>query len=96
MKTIIYLILLVIAYFVVIKPIFNWIKPQSWQGNFYPNGDTLVDMTSPVFATKDQCLEWATNLKNQRNNPNDDFECGLNCRREPGRLVSTCEETTDH
>lgn len=71
------------------------IKPSYWQGSYYPNGDTLIDLSSPVFRTKEQCLEWALQLKRERNNPNDDFECGKNCIREKGRLVSICDETTD-
>lgn len=39
------------------------IKPSYWQGSYYPNGDTLIDLSSPVFRTKEQCLEWALQLK---------------------------------
>lgn len=86
---------IVILYFL-IKIVYNQFKPQNWQGFYYPNGDTLVDMPSPVFSTKEQCLDWILNIKSKRDNPSDDYECGLNCRREPGRLVSVCEQTVDN
>lgn len=96
MKNIIVILIFLFVIFKILIWLSNEIKPNYWQGFYYPNGNTTVDIASPLFSTKAQCLEWAMNLKNSRNNLNDDFECGLNCIRKQGRLVSVCEETTDN
>lgn len=69
---------------------------DTWQGFYYPNGCLSCEsdyIFSPIFKEKQQCLDWANNLKNKRNNSSDDFECGLNCKQKDG--FNVCKETTD-
>ena len=91
------IVIIVICGYLLLKLIVSSAQPDTWQGFYYPDGDTLVDYPSPIFTTKEQCLNWAYSIKKQRGgNPSDDFECGLNCKREPGRIVSLCEKTVDY
>jgi len=76
------------------------IYKETWQGFYYPDGClTCTDkyIYSSQFNDRASCLAWATNLKQQRNNPSDDFECGKNCKvpDSPDGLY-ICEETVDY
>ena len=73
---------------------------ETWQGFYYPDGClscTEQYIFSPRFDAHDSCIAWATDLKAQRNNPSDDFECGKNCKA-PDRLGGpyVCKETVDY
>lgn len=73
---------------------------ETWQGFYYPDGCLICEdqyIYSPRFDDRASCLAWATNLKSQRNNPSDTFECGKNCKApdHPGGLY-VCEETVDY
>lgn len=80
--------------------IYSFLQKETWQGFYYPNGClTCTDqyIYSPQYNDRASCLSWATSLKQQRNNSNDEFECGKNCKTpdEPGGLY-VCEETVDY
>lgn len=69
---------------------------EKWQGFYYPDGCLVCEdqyIYSPVYSTKENCLNWATTLRAERNNPADLFECGKNCKDKDGFQV--CEETID-
>lgn len=73
---------------------------ETWLGFYYPDGDLVSQdkyIYSPQFDDRASCLAWATNLQQQRKNPNDDFECGKNCKTPDyaGGLY-VCEETVDY
>lgn len=79
---------------------FFWGGKETWLGFYYPDGClTCTDkyIFSPQFDDRASCLAWATNLKQQRNNPSDDFECGKNCKvpDSPDGLY-VCDETVDY
>lgn len=72
-------------------------KSNTWLGFYYPNG--CLECTddyiySERFTDSEACLAWAASLKRERGNPNDQYECGLNCESDDG-LMYTCEETID-
>lgn len=69
---------------------------QTWQGVYYPNGCLVCDedyIFSPIFESKEECLNWAKNIQFRRNNESDLYECGKNCKWKEGFMV--CEETID-
>jgi hypothetical protein len=71
---------------------------DSWLGFYYPNGCLTCTedyIFSPQFDSKQQCFDWANNLKRSRNNSSDDFECGSNCK-EVGYKAYRCDETVDY
>lgn len=67
---------------------------------YYPNGCLTCQsdyIYSPVFDNRVDCLSWATNLKAERNNPSDTFECGKNCKEpETKDDLYVCDETVDY
>jgi hypothetical protein len=80
----------------VIGAIFLIKSKNTWQGFYYPDGCLSCAskyIYSPIFETKEQCFNWANSLKTSRNNTEDLFECGLNCKNKNGSNV--CEETVD-
>jgi len=69
---------------------------ETWQGVYYPNGCLACDedyIFSPVFKTKEECLNWANRIKTRRNNESDLYECGKNCKWKDELMV--CKETID-
>lgn len=71
-------------------------KKEKWNGVYYPNGCLVCEneyIFSPTYNTKEDCLNWATTIRAQRNNPDDLFECGKNCKWKDGLQV--CKETID-
>jgi len=85
--------------------IFFWIgsilfTPTTWAGTYYPNGCLACSndyIFSPEYSTKEECLESALSLYRLRNNPNDEYECGKNCRPlENAYRVYICDETVDY
>ncbi|MEK7115096.1 MAG: hypothetical protein AAB847_01940 [Patescibacteria group bacterium] len=79
---------------------FFWYKKETWQGFYYPDGCLVCEdkyIYSPQFQDRASCLAWATNLKSQRNNSDDAYECGKNCKApdHPGGLY-VCDETVDY
>ncbi len=92
MKNLIYILILL---FVIILIGANCGKDE-WQGFYYPNGCLVCEddyIFSPVFDSKEECLNWATNKKMLRNNNDDLYECGKNCEKKGEFFV--CEETID-
>lgn len=72
-------------------------KHNTWQGFYYPDGCLSCSdqyVYSPIYHKKDQCLAWARDLQESRNNPSDRFECGHNCRGDKSSLL-ICKETID-
>ncbi len=69
----------------------------TWQGVYYPNGCLLCEddyIFSRVYSTSEECLNWAKVKFNSRNNPNDLYECGKNCKTDDYGLM-ICDETID-
>lgn len=75
-------------------------RKDTWTGFYYPNGClTCQDeyIFSPTFHNRTDCLAWATNLKQQRNNSDDKYECGKNCKApQTSTGLYVCEETVDY
>lgn len=94
-KTLIVILLLSSIYMLATKEE----KEETWQGVYYPNGCLVCEedyIFSPLLSTQSLCLRWAEKLKANRNNVNDSFECGKNCKpfkHEHDFLV--CEETVN-
>lgn len=86
------IILAVAAYFI--------FKKDTWTGFYYPNGCLTCQndyIYSPKYDNRTDCLAWATNLKRQRNNPDDKYECGKNCKApETSSGLYVCKETVDY
>lgn len=81
---------------IIIGAIWFFSSRDTWKGFYYPDGClscTEKYIFSPEFETKEQCFDWADEIKISRNNPNDLFECGLNCEDKGG--FNVCEETVD-
>ena len=75
---------------------YSLIFKETWQGVYYPNGCLVCEdeyIFSPIFKTKEECLDWVREKKMTRNNENDLYECGKNCDWESGLII--CEETVD-
>ncbi|MCF7845928.1 MAG: membrane lipoprotein lipid attachment site-containing protein [Candidatus Peribacteraceae bacterium] len=72
---------------------------NTYQGFYYPNGCLVCEedwILSPVFETREECILWIEEIENKRQNPNDDFECGKNCRANPELdTIQICDETFD-
>lgn len=72
-------------------------KEDSWTGYYYPDGCLGCEESyifSPTsYDTQEACLAWAQNLKQSRNNKEDLYECGLNCKKKDG--FNVCKETVD-
>lgn len=69
---------------------------ENWQGVYYPDGCLICEddyIFSPVFSSKQECLNWALSKKTLRNNQSDLYECGKNCEWEDKLMI--CEETVD-
>ena len=77
-----------------------WGSDETWLGFYYPDGClncTDQYIFSPEFDNRASCFSWATNLRQKRNNPNDTFECGKNCKTPDGPDgFYVCEETVDY
>jgi hypothetical protein len=72
-------------------------KKDKWLGFYYPDGCLGCSedyIYSPEFKTKEQCFDWAHTLKKARNNSNDLFECGKNCKLQNSGMY-ICKETVD-
>ncbi len=93
-------ILSVLAIIILIIIAYKFFTKETWLGFYYPNGCLTCQedyIYSPTFNDRASCLSWATTLKQQRNNPNDTFECGKNCKvpdTKDGFYV--CKETVDY
>lgn len=79
---------------------FFWSQKETWQGFYYPDGCLVCEdkyIYSPQFQDRASCLAWATNLKFQRGNSDDTYECGKNCKapKHEGDLY-ICKETVDY
>ena len=77
---------------------YNLFFKESWQGFYYPNGCLVCEdsyIFSPIFSSKEECLDWADKLLMKRNNPNDLYECGKNCKWKEEFNGYLCEETID-
>lgn len=90
----------IIAFFIVIAVIYfgyNLIfKKDNYNGFFYPDGCLTCEdnyIFSPTFNSAEECIDWAEGLKTDRNNPDDMWECGKNCKWKDG--FNVCEETFD-
>lgn len=86
----------VILFIILIVPLIGaGCKKDVWQGFYYPDGCLTCTenyIFSPTFVTLDECRDWADSTKRKLgNNPNDDYECGLNCKKQ-GEF-SICKET---
>jgi len=67
---------------------------NNWQGVYYPDGCLTCEdkyIFSPVFNNYDECQRWAINIYNSRDNTNDQYECGKNCKHKDGLQI--CDET---
>ncbi len=86
------IILIIVAY--------NYFKKDTWLGFYYPNGCLTCQedyIYSQTFNDRASCLSWATNLKQERDNPNDTFECGKNCKAPDTKNgLYVCKETFDY
>jgi len=97
MKKIICIIILISIIIIGILLVVDYFKNE-WQGFYYPNGCLACKddyIFSPVYDTKEECLDWATQKKISRNNNNDLYECGKNCKLDSGLDLYVCDETTD-
>ncbi len=61
------------------------LRKDTWMGFYYKGGNYFDTKYSPVFSTKEGCIEWAEELRNS--NPKDKavspghlYECGKNCK----------------
>ncbi|GAB0175334.1 MAG: hypothetical protein HHAS10_12130 [Candidatus Altimarinota bacterium] len=83
----------------------NWdriksLQSETWQGFFYPRGCLWCQseyIYSRPYKSREECLAWGSQLKAQRNIPEDKFECGKNCKppnTKDGLYV--CESTVDY
>ena len=87
----------IIILIVIIFAVYFFIKQDKWLWFYYPGGCLGCSenyIYSPEFKTKDECFDWAYTLKDKRNNPDDLFECGRNCKTEDG-IGYVCQETVD-
>lgn len=70
---------------------------QKWEGFYYPNGCLSCEedyIYSPIFSSLDDCRDWADSIRQSRgDNPTDQYECGLNCKKKDG--FNVCKETTE-
>lgn len=64
----------------------------TWMGFYYPKGDYYNEVISPVFSTKDECLNWAYS---QVTYDTDEYECGKNCRLSESGIIYYCDETVE-
>jgi len=91
MKNFIIIILVVVAGYFILN------QKERWLGFYYPDGCLGCSenyIYSPKFETREQCFDWADALKIERDNPNDLFECGKNCKEQDSGMY-ICEETVD-
>ena len=82
---------------VIVLIIIAFSKKESWLGFYYPNGCLSCEsdyIFSPEFDSKEQCFAWANDIKRRRDNPEDLFECGLNCKKDDYGMY-ICKETVD-
>lgn len=67
---------------------------QEWTGFYYPDKNNLGDTSQLVvqagFKNVENCRDWAEQI--MENNPNADYECGLNCEQTEYKTY-TCKET---
>ena len=79
---------------------FFWGRKETWLGFYYPDGCLTCQekyIYSPEFENRASCLAWATDLKSKRNNPEDTFECGKNCKApDNSDGLYVCDETVDY
>lgn len=72
---------------------------NTWQAFYYPNGCLVCEedyIFSPIFKSKEECFDWAEDVKARRGNENDLYECGKNCKKsEKYGGLYICEETVD-
>lgn len=76
---------------------YNLFFKETWQGFYYPNGCLVCEddyIFSPIFNNQEECMNWGIEKRISRNNPNDTFECGLNCKKEGAFFI--CKETIDY
>ncbi len=73
---------------------------ETWQGFYYPDGCLVCQenyIYSPTFNDRASCLAWASDLKAERNNPSDTYECGKNCKAPDTKdALYVCDETVDY
>ena len=91
---------IIIIILLIVGIYFLWDRKETWLGFYYPDGCLTCKekyIFSPEFKDRASCLSWTTNLKAQRNNSADLFECGKNCKvpDSPDGLY-ICEETVDY
>ncbi len=87
---------IIIVILIIIAGYFIFFNKETWQGVYYPNGCLVCDedyIFSPVFETKEGCLNWAEGIQARRSNESDLYECGKNCKWKDGLMV--CKETID-
>jgi len=96
-KKLLYVVIIIV---ILIAGYYLFFNKETWLGFYYPDGCMTCQeqyIFSPQFDDRASCLAWATNLKAQRNNPADLFECGKNCKipkSKDGFYV--CKETVDY
>jgi len=61
------------------------LRKDTWMGFYYKGGNYFDAKYSPVFSSKEECIEWAeelrnSNLKDESVSPGHLYECGKNCK----------------
>lgn len=89
----------IILFVILIFPLLgSMCKSDVWQGFYYPDGCLTCEenyIFSPTFTMLEECRDWADSIKIKLgNNPNDQYECGLNCKKREGGF-NICEKTVE-
>lgn len=78
----------------------NTFDSDYWAIFYYPNGclhcENYQNDFPRSFDTLEECRNWGHNLKEYNDNPNDTFECGLNCKKHKDFDGYVCKETIDN
>ncbi len=75
--------------------IMDYYNKENWQGFYYPNGCLSCEenwILSPILDDYESCRDWALTITNERNNENDLWECGKNCKMNNDG-ITICKET---
>lgn len=93
---VIFIIVIVIGFFIV-RGIWNFgydkFGPKDYTAFYYPEPDDLSIYSTSKVDSVEECRDWVDGQTSTDYDQYFDYECGVNCKIEPGYTAMICKKT---